>query len=50
MSRREGSRRSPPEPVAEIDESDGRDLLRADSSEWESEYQIEKGNFNPADG
>ena len=34
----------PPEPVAEIEESDGRDLLRVDDGERESEYQVEKGD------
>jgi hypothetical protein len=29
-------------PVAETETSDGRDLMRADEAEWESEYDIEK--------
>ena len=40
----------PLEPVAEIEESDGRDLLRADDAEWESEYEVERENLNPSDG
>ncbi len=32
----------PPESVAEIETSDGRDLLRADDAERESEYEVER--------
>jgi hypothetical protein len=40
----------PLEPVPEIEESDGRDLLRADDAEWESEYEVEREDFNPQGG
>jgi hypothetical protein len=40
----------PLEPVAEIEESDGRDLLRADDAEWESDYEVEREGLNSADG
>ena len=40
----------PLEPVAETEESDGRDLLRADDAEWESDYDVERESFNPTDG
>jgi hypothetical protein len=32
----------PLEPVAAIEEVDGRDLLRADDAEWEPDYEIER--------
>jgi hypothetical protein len=51
-SRDEPPRADPPlplEPVAEIDENDGRDLLRADDAEWESNYEIEREDFDPTD-
>jgi hypothetical protein len=34
---------SPPVPIPENPESDGHDLLRADEAEWESEYEVERG-------
>jgi hypothetical protein len=39
----------PLEPVAEIEDNDGADLLRADDAEWESEYEIEREDFNRTD-
>jgi hypothetical protein len=30
-------------PAAEMEARDGRDLMRADEAEWESEYDVEKG-------
>jgi hypothetical protein len=39
----------PLEPVAEIEESDGRDLLRADDAEWKSEYEVEREDVNLTD-
>ena len=39
----------PLEPIAEIDASDGRDLLRADAAEWEPEYEVEREGFNTTD-
>jgi hypothetical protein len=44
-----GEARLPLEAVAEIGESDGRDLLRADDAEWESEYEVEREGFNRTD-
>jgi hypothetical protein len=45
----EPPREEPPKPlesIAEIEVSDGRDLLRSDDAERESEYEVERDGFN----
>ena len=45
----EPPRGKPPKPlesIAEIEISDGRDLLRADDADRESEYEVERDGFN----